>query len=202
MTMADVQKKAISPKQRDFLTAFGIFVAMVIFGVGYMYFFVWSPEITTNKRTADTAREETKKITMSIREINDKLSDETGIKRKFLYVSRVANMLPSSIDAPGFLNDLASALQVTQIDYTRLSPNEPNQKIGYTELPYNIVCDGRYHDFGQFLNLIEANPKRFMRVKSFDVKMNPDRPSWHPVQLSIGTFFLTRVENKQEQQQD
>jgi len=188
-----------TPKQRDILTAVRILVAMAVFGGLYLHFFFWSSSVKNCKAAIQTAETDNRIITVSLREIQEKLDNQDEIKRKAQYVTQVASMLPSSTDAPGFLNDLAEALQTTTIDYTRLKPNEPDKQIGYTELPYNIVCDGRFHDFGQFLNLIEASPKRFMRIKSFEIGMNNERPSLHPVQLSIATFFLTKIDNDKKE---
>lgn len=54
-------------------------------------------------------------------------------------------------DAPGFLNDLAEALQTTTIDYTLKTEWARQTNWIYRIAVQHIVCDGRFHDFGQFL---------------------------------------------------
>ena len=185
-------------KQRDLLTALGILCVLVVFGVVYMYFVIWAPEMKTLNSVVATAIDENRTVLLEIRAAEEKLNDRDEIKRKADYISKLAKMLPSTIDAPGFLNNLASALQATKIDYKKLKPETPEVKTGYTELPYSIECDGRYHDFGQFLNLIENNPNRFLRVKKFEIAVSEKRPSIHPITLSIATFFLTDSNSKDE----
>lgn len=178
-------------KQRDLSTAMGIMCALVVFGVVYMYFVIWAPEIKTLNSVVTTANDENRTVLLEIRSAEEKLNDRGEIERKTSYILKLAKMLPSTVDAPGFLNNLASALQAAKIDYNKLKPETPEVKTGYTELPYSIECNGRYHDFGQFLNLIENNPNRFLRVKKFEIAVSEKRPSIHPISLSIATFFLT-----------
>jgi Tfp pilus assembly protein PilO len=114
------------------------------------------------------------------------------LKAKQAFLAKVSAKLPDSPDAPGFYQALVRVLQVTRVDYSELQPLKDAPRTVYVELPYKITCKARYHDLGHFLNLIEENPDRFMRVKTFTIENQDSRPSVHPVTLEIGTFMFIK----------
>ncbi|RMH29774.1 MAG: hypothetical protein D6691_02160, partial [Candidatus Hydrogenedentota bacterium] len=92
----------------------------------------------------------------------------------------------------GFFQALSKVLQVTRVDYTELEPLKEVSRSAYVEIPYRIKGTARYHDFGHFLNLIEDNPDRFMRVRTFTIENRDDRPSVHPVTIELATFMFVK----------
>lgn len=105
-------------------------------------------------------------------------------------ISKKLSRLPETVDAPGFFNSLVSVLRTTGILQEVVKPESVQSEESYKEIPYGISAFGRYHEVGQFLTLIEQNPSRFMRVKSFSIDNNIDRPSIHPVNMRIATFMF------------
>jgi Tfp pilus assembly protein PilO len=85
---------------------------------------------------------------------------------------------------------LVSTLRVTGIIQETVKPENVRDRAQYTEIPYTVEAHGRYHELGQFLTLIEQNPQRFMRVKSFKLGTNLLRPSIHPIKMEITTFMF------------
>lgn len=182
--------ETLTPKERDAVKAFvilGIFVAAII---GYFYFWQVKPQLVKDA-------EQTKKLTAEIKALDDRLramdvavANLEALREKQALLQAVSAKLPNSIDAPGFYQALVKILQVTRVEYSELSQQKEAVRAVYTEIPYRIVCRARYHDFGQYLNLIEENPDRFMRVKKFVIENNDKRPSVHPVTVELATFMF------------
>ena len=182
----------LTTKQKEGLKAGGILLAVVVAAVVYMDIMFWRPDLTATQKKIETARADVKTMESRIREIDREMANIDLLKQKQDLLKRISAKLPDSVDAPGFYNALVKILQVTRIDYSELEPLAPQERSAYVEIPYRITCKGRFHDFGQFLNLIEENPNRFMRVKSFTVENQKERPSIHPLSVEIGTFMFTR----------
>lgn len=182
----------MTPKQKDILKALAIVAVAVLGIVAWLDFGWWRNEIKELKRQSNGIGTEVKAMEGRIREINAALANVDELRRKQELLAQISAKLPDSPDAPGFYNALVKILQSTRINYTALDPKPPAERTAYMEIPYNITCAGRYHDFGQFLNLIEENPDRFMRVKSFTIDNSDKRPSIHPVTVDIATFMFLR----------
>ena len=105
-------------------------------------------------------------------------------------ITQIEKRLPQNREAVGFFEALDAILRSTGVINQRLAVGEINEQSRYAEIPYSIRASGRYHEFGQFLNLVENNPDRFMRVKSFTVKNEPAKPSVHPIEVDIATFMF------------
>lgn len=125
-------------------------------------------------------------------EINTAAQYREQIKKKRDIVQKTAERLPDTEDAVGFYQELINILRITGVQTNRVDPREKRGRTLYTEIPYGISANCRYHEFGQFLNLIEENQKRFMRVNSFNISNNQNRPSIHPVNVEISTFMFNK----------
>jgi Tfp pilus assembly protein PilO len=84
-------------------------------------------------------------------------------------------------------------LHNTGVDYDAVRPLPDRRRQLFTEMPYLIDSNAAFHEFGQFLNLIEENPNRFMRVSHIDVTNSREHPTVHPANLEITTFTLHDV---------
>jgi Tfp pilus assembly protein PilO len=182
----------MTPKQKDILKALAIVVVAVVAIVAYLDFGQWRKQINDLKQQSNKIGNEIKTMETRIREIDVALANVDELRRKQELLAQISAKLPDSPDAPGFYNALVKILQSTRINYTALEPKPPAERTAYMEIPYSITCAGRYHDFGQFLNLIEENPDRFMRVKSFSIDNSDKRPSIHPITVDIATFMFLR----------
>lgn len=112
------------------------------------------------------------------------------VRRKQQLLAQVVRRLPATADPEGFYQALEPVLTATQFEYTELQPQASQTRTAYLEIPYRILGKARYHDFGQFLNMIEENPDRLMRVRSFTIKNQEGRPSIHPVTVDIASFMF------------
>jgi Tfp pilus assembly protein PilO len=172
----------------------GGFIAIVILaGVGWWHFYVLKPYYLRNEALRKTLNEEVKKLKDSLKDIDEAEKNRPIIAEMRKVVEEASKRLPSSPDAPGFFQELIRILRITGVQARRVDPLERRGSVLYTEIPYKIESNCRYHEFGQFLNLIEENQNRFMRVKSFSVSNNEDRPSIHPVTVNIATFMFNKA---------
>ncbi|MBX7244205.1 MAG: type 4a pilus biogenesis protein PilO [Candidatus Sumerlaeaceae bacterium] len=182
----------LTPREKETLKGLGILTVIVLAAAIYYDFQFARPEIQSIGKKVGTVSAEVTAMDNRIKEINVALAHAEDLLRKEAMLKKIAAKLPDSPDAPGFFQALVEFLKTTRIAYTDLSP-EPNlERSAYIEIPYKIKCSGRYHSFGQFLNLIEENPFRFMRVKTFTVENQDTRPSLHPISVEIGTFTFKK----------
>ncbi|NQU42808.1 type 4a pilus biogenesis protein PilO [bacterium] len=105
-------------------------------------------------------------------------------------IAQASKRLPQTRESQGFLIALRNILQITGINTLELSPRKVAEYDRFAEIPYGILARGRFHEIGHFLNLVEQNPDRFMRVKTLEVDNDLDRPSLHPIKVQIATFML------------
>jgi Tfp pilus assembly protein PilO len=182
----------LTPQQKDLVKG-GIVLAVLIFAgaLYYDYFFV-QPDIQRKQKRQEQLRGEIKALEQEIRDLQAQLASPEELKAKEEFLKKIAAKLPDSADAPGFFDALRQILQVTNVEYTELEPLKEISRSVYVEIPYRIKCKARYHDLGHFINLIEENPKRFMRIKTFTIENQDDRPSIHPVEIELATFMFVK----------
>ena len=181
-------------EQAKKILTWGLLLAVVIFLISaYVHFFILKKmHYPKNEAMKNTYREEIKDCQKQLREIQQAEAQKDKIEEMRKVVAEAAKRLPSTPDAAGFYNELIRILRITGVLTKRVEPKANRGQTLYTEIPYGIENECRYHEFGQFLNLIEENQTRFMRVNSFDIKNNQQRPSIHPVTVNISTFMFNR----------
>lgn len=164
-----------------------IFIVLVFF-----YLMVVRGTINAYQAKGTKMQTELKEMNTRLEEIKAVLAKKEEIDAQAETIRKVTRRLPSSPDAPGFLNSLVMALGTTGIVQEEVKPDKTTEMALYTEIPYDIKAFGHYHSTGQFLTLIEQSGERFMRVKNLKITNNPSRPSVHPVEMQIATFMFTK----------
>jgi Tfp pilus assembly protein PilO len=182
--------ETLSPKERDSVKAFIILAVFIAGLVGYYYWWVVKPQLAKDKEQATKLNSEIKVLDEKLRAMDVAEANLEAMREKQALLQQISAKLPNSIDAPGFYQALVKILQVTRVEYSELLQQKELVRQVYTEIPYKIVSRARFHDMGQFLNLIEENPDRFMRVKKFVIENNDKRPSIHPATVELATFMF------------
>lgn len=182
----------LTPQQKDAVKAGFILAVLIFVGAIYYYRFIVKEQIAQAEKKIKATQTQIKELDQEIRDLQAQLGNPEELKLKEEFLKKIAAKLPDTPDAPGFFEALRDILQVTNIEYSELEPQKEISRSVYVEIPYRIKCVARYHDFGQFLNLIEENPKRFMRVKTFTIENQDNRPSIHPVTLELATFMFIK----------
>lgn len=183
-----------TPQQRDTVKAGAILAAVLFAGAYAFHAYYIQPELkaTTAKTTKLIA--EIKELDARLTEMKNAAKNLAALRQKQELLARVAAKLPSTVAPEETFRALEEIFQVTRVDYTQLTPLPLAERETYSEIPYRLTGRGRYHDFGQFLNMVEENSKRLMRVKTFTVENDDTRPSIHPLTIELATFkFKAKV---------
>ncbi|MDX1972965.1 MAG: type 4a pilus biogenesis protein PilO [Candidatus Sumerlaeia bacterium] len=125
-----------------------------------------------------------------LRDLEKVLEDEEERRRLDEIVTAARRRLPDNPEAIDFIDIIRESARRTGLSFSALKPVAIRNRDSYREIPYEVTGSARYHEFGQFLNLIECHPERFMRVNSFTMTNDPKRPSIHPVKVEISTFMF------------
>ncbi len=180
----------LTQDQKKALTVESVIGVVCILLIVYMWFMIGKPKVEANALTMKTVKDNIATKKGELAKVNQFEAQSNKDWEKIqLELEKIASRLPSTIAAPQFYNDLRKSLMITGIDTTQLSGDDVKAYREYSEIPYSVEAKGRYHDFGQFINLVEEN-QRFMRIKSFNIESNKDRPSLHPVNVGIATYKL------------
>lgn len=185
----------LTDQNKTALTIGLILAAIAAIVVIYFDFATVRPQMTTNERTRDTAEAQIEEREERLKEINTFIADADARQRLITQVEAAQRRLPSDQQAEEFLDILRIAMRDTGVSFSSISPpSSPIQRSNYEELNFSISGSARFHEFGQFVNIIECHPDRFMRVSGFSIGQNARRPSIHPVDLNVSTFlFRERV---------
>lgn len=177
-----------SQKSKLLMTLFVGVVGLVL--IGFFHFMYGLGLVAQDDRMRADTEKKLIALKEDLRQVNELVSQKQELDRQKEMIKKVTQRLPSSPDAPGFLNALLMTLSTTGIVQEEVKPVEKELRAAYTEIPYTIQAHGRYHAIGQFLTLIEQNPDRFMRVKSLRISNDADRPSIHPIKMDVTTFMF------------
>lgn len=177
-------------QQKTQLLVVGFIGTVMIVVVLYFQFVIGRGQIRKFQSDSATLEREIRESKAELAEIRFLLSQEGLMEEQREKIAQVTKRLPGNPDAPGFLMAMVSILRTTGIIQEMVKPERPKDRAQYTEIPYSVEAFGRYHEVGQFLTLLEQNPTRFMRVKSFTLQTNLERPSMHPIDLEVATFMF------------
>jgi len=180
----------LDEKQKQTLTVGLIVAGMLAFIVGYSYMMFISPGKEENEKKVKTLQADIERQEKRFGVMQRYLENADERERLLEEMEIALRRLPSDEQAIEFLSVLQDSLRKSGVTFTRVSPEEVVRRAQYSEIPYSVTGTARYHEFGQFLNLIECNPNRFMRVSNFTLSNNNRRPSVHPVEVGIKTFMF------------
>ena len=168
-----------------------LFVGVVgLILIGYFHLMIGRGMINSYERRTDNMKKELGDLQAQLNQINKTINQKAEVEKQAEAIRKITRRLPSSPDAPGFLNALVAILGTTGIVQEEVKPDATTQLSLYTEIPYTIKAQGHYHAFGQFLTLLEQNPDRFMRIKNLKLSNSLERPSIHPIEMNIATFMF------------
>lgn len=181
----------LSPEQKRTLTILLVAGVVGLLGMLYYWFMFGQAEIEDNhkkKAEIEAKRDEIKKQLDTIQEFEQLTT--TQFEELESIIKKASRVLPQSRHPEEFLIALRDVLGKTGILTQKLSPDPVAEYDRFAEIPYSIKATGRYHDFGVFLSLVEQNPDRFMRLKTLKITNDLKHPSFHPIELGVGTFML------------
>lgn len=169
----------------------GLFLAaLILVGAIYCKFFLFSTGLQrmNNEIAGLEAEIDTQKaLRNDLLALGERRDEIEALAQKILEASR---RLPASRNAEGFYTALIRTLSTTGVRYRNVRPQPDRRHQLFTEIPYLVEANSAFHELGQFLNLIEENANRYMRVSHIDIVNDRESPTIHPVNLEITTFML------------
>jgi Tfp pilus assembly protein PilO len=184
--------KELTAQQQDAVKAGGILAAILVAAVIVFQFYWAKPQIESLQAGIAKTKTEISELTQRIRDMDEMKKNLEAMREKQRLLELVAAKLPVSNSPEEFYKAFQEVLTATRVEYNEMSQQPLEERTVYTEIPYRISGRGRYHDFGQFLNMIEENPRRLMRIKTFTIENNDARPSVHPVTVRLATFKFNK----------
>lgn len=178
----------LTAQQKDAIKAGFILAVVLIVGIGLYWWQFVQPEMQTAEKKVKELNTEISDLRRQMREMQDASANLQRLAEKQKLLEEVAAKLPSTVAPQEFYRAFEQILQITRLSYSELAQLPLLERQIYTEIPYQIIGQGRYHDFGQFLNLVEENPNRLMRIKTFVIENNDAHPSIHPIKVQLATF--------------
>lgn len=178
----------LTAQQKDAIKAGLIFAFVLFAGVAAYYWQFAKPDVEAAEKKVAELGGEIADLKKQLREMSDAEANLERLKEKQRLLEEVAAKLPSTVEPQEFFRAFSEILKITRMSYSEMQQLPLLERAIYTEIPYQIVGRGRYHDFGQFLNLIEENPNRLMRIKTFVLENDDNRPSIHPLKVELATF--------------
>jgi Tfp pilus assembly protein PilO len=179
---------AMSPKTKQPLLLISIFGGTVLLIILYYHFALSAPKIKGMNTEREKVETKTKNDKAELDRFRAFIKDEVARAEVYAAFERISTRLPSNQDPVEVFELLREYFEETDVEFTYLEPGKATNRVKYMEFPFKIRGSARYHEFGQFVNLIECNPRRLMHVNSFNLTNNDTRPSIHPMEVGISTF--------------
>jgi Tfp pilus assembly protein PilO len=111
--------------------------------------------------------------------------------RKFEY------LLPEEREVPQLFDYLRDIANDTGIEYIAIRSQEPQNRDLLKVFPFEIELKSGYHQLGEFLEKIEVNQKRFLRVDDIQLTSSEDNPTLHDASVVVTTFAYTGIPIKE-----
>lgn len=172
--------------------------ALVILVVTVLYFqLLLRPILGERAVYSDKAAVLQKEITGARSLISQKRAIETQSDKLYTEMARYRGIFPGRQDIQIVLRDLSRIADISGVKIVGIKPL-PEKEVGsaydtdvYKEIPIEIVAVSGYHQFGKFLEDLEAG-KRFMLVRDLEIGADPKDPDRHDIRLTASTFILNR----------
>ena len=181
-----------SEKQKQVMMAAAFIALLLGGGIWYFQFMMGSQAIKQWEEDARKYSEESEGLKEKIKEYKTLKSREAEIKAKEAQVKELAKRLPEVPEESQFYVILADIMDKASVFPIKVEKLKPNAREFYTEIPFRLECFVKYHNLGEFFNLIEEHRDRFMRIKQFNITgENPilaERPSVQYATVEIATY--------------
>jgi type IV pilus assembly protein PilO len=180
----------LTQEQKKALIGITVAGAVVLILLYYFWIMLWKPTMVANEKRANDSRKTIVELDRRLSDIRNirALQDRTDdLKAK---LDRVSKRLPNTPEASGFYTALSEIQKSSGVSTIRLKADPRVNSSRYVEIPYTFEGTGQFHEIGSFLNLVEENPERFMRVKKIVIQNDAKAPSRHPMTLTIATFMF------------
>lgn len=150
-------------------------ILAVIFGIVLIYLFyqyLWSPLdkkiITIEKKNA----EQKQKLALTKTNVQNLERIKKEMESLLKELKETEARLPRGKEIPSILRDLTRLAEKYQVNITNLSPQIPNPKDYFVELPFSVQSIANYHSLATFLTTL-AQGKRIINTANLRIAAQP-----------------------------
>lgn len=180
----------LTEKQKQILIVGLLFCGVLLVFTLYFQFMFFAKDMKEANKQAKKLSGDRDKLTKQIDTMTRFIENDEERQALRERVEVAKKRLPSDPESLQFLELLQDCLSKTGVSFTQIAQERAVNRSMYQEIPYAIQGSARYHEFGEFVNLIECHPERFMRISEFSLKNNNNRPTIHPMTVRISTFMF------------
>jgi len=154
----------LTEKNKQALIVGVVLGALLLFLLGYFYFISVKPALAAGQKSRVKLTADVEALEKQMKAMQELINNKEKLADMERVVATARKRLPNDEQAIEFLGILRDSLAKTGVSQNMISKEKTLKRAVYSEIPYKIKGSARYHEFGQFVNLIECNPERFMRV--------------------------------------
>ena len=168
--------------------AFVVVSALAMFGFWNFYVQDVQTEIDGRKSRLATLRADIQKGTATAKRLPEFQAQVTDLQHR---LDNLRSVLPEEKDVADILRRVQGLATQSNLSLQKFTPQAPKQMPMYAELPYLIVAEGTYHNFGVFLDKVS----KFHRIInaseiSIKAKQKPEPNATITAECIVTTFVL------------
>ena len=149
--------------------AFVVVSALAIFGFWNFYVQDMQTEIDGRKSRLAALRGDIQKGQATARRLPEFQAQVTDLQHR---LDNLRSVLPEEKDVADILRRVQGLATQSNLALQKFTPQPTKQMPMYAELPYLLVAEGTYHNFGLFLDKI-SKFHRIINVSEIKIKANP-----------------------------
>jgi Tfp pilus assembly protein PilO len=171
-----------------------VVLVFAVFAILGLFYYVWAfanPQLERLQKMEKKQAAAIKTRTAQLTELKRWEGKREDIRKIVDQLKERLRRLPQLVETFRFVNIIRQCMGKTNLSDMNIGRMKKVPMGAYEEMPYLINCRARYHDLGQFLTLIEQHPEQIIRVKRLTISNDANRPSRHPVRVTVATFVFT-----------
>ena len=171
-----------------------VMAGILAFALLYYTFIMVKPQVQNDRKEAQKKRDEKKKLDEELAQLQEYKGKEAEIAAFIQQLYKEVERIPQAKEALEFSRIIEDSIRMTNVDYTGMLPQKSIPRGAYEEIAYLIDGRARYHDFGQFLAVIEQHKNRIMRIRKLTVTSDPAKsPARHKLSVEVATYYFTET---------
>jgi type IV pilus assembly protein PilO len=173
-------------KQWVFVTV--MFSLIILVAFYFLYLQKSTKDYQSLVKNRDEVKAEVDKYTQMLNDPQLK----TRIEDMRTQIGQFEERLPSEKEIPSLLTFMKEAADAAGVQYVSIIAKPLSQAQYYTEVPFDVVLRGKYHNVGKVINQIE-NHKRLMRVDDIDLTGGDKANAFkHELKFKLTTFVFNQ----------
>jgi len=107
-------------------------------------------------------------------------------------LEKYQRMLPGEPDEDTLISDLDTCAAEADVNLQQIHFGSRLAKDGYTEMPLDLVLEGRYHDLLTFLEAIQGEGQRAVRIDSIKMSQGREEKTLVRADITASVFFISK----------